>query len=101
MAKTVPLWRALPLCYPHPCAPKAIRLGHYGYKVCYREYGTKNYLRYFKTYTYKQAVYALKYYVLYPPRAREDNHILVKPKWVIIPIKLSEVKDGIWRECPF
>ena len=34
-------------------------------------------------------------------RAREDGHILKNPKWVIIPIKHSEVRDGIWHEDPF
>lgn len=73
----------------------------YGYKVCYKEKGSKRYIRYFITYTYKQAKKILKYYILYSPTAREDNHILDNPIWKIIPIKHSEVKDGIWREDPF
>ena len=73
----------------------------YGYKVCYKEEGAKDYIRHFKTYTYKQAVTARAGYIRFPPRAREDGHILKKPKWVIIPIKHSEVRAGIWREGPF
>ncbi len=73
----------------------------YGYKVCYKEAGMKDYIRHYKTYTYRQAVKAKTGFILYPPRAREDNHILKDPKWVVIPIKHSEVKDGIWRENPF
>ncbi len=53
------------------------------------------------TYTYKQAKRALHYYLLYPPRARSDNHKLNNPTWKIIPINKDEVKAGIWREVPF
>ena len=73
----------------------------YGYKVCYKEEGAKDYIRHFKTYTYKQAVTARAGYIRFPPRAWEGGHILNKPKWVIIPIKHSEVRAGIWREDPF
>ena len=73
----------------------------YGYKVCYKEEGAKDYIGHFKTYTYKQEVTARAGYIRFPPKAREDGHILNKPKWVIIPIKHSEVRAGIWREDPF
>ena len=73
----------------------------YGYKVCYKEDGAKDYTSHFKTYTYRQAVKAKAGYIRFPPRAREDGHILKNPKWVIIPIKHSEVRDGIWHEDPF
>ena len=73
----------------------------YGYKVCYKEESAAKYIRYFMTYTYRQAVYAKAEYIRFPPRARDDGHILNKPKWVIIPIKHSEVRAGIWREDPF
>ena len=70
----------------------------YGYKVCYKEDGAKDYTSHFKTYTYRQAIKAKAGYIRYPPRSREDGHILRNPKWVIIPIKHSEVRDGIWHE---
>lgn len=73
----------------------------YGYKVCYKEKHTKRYIRYFLTYTYKQAVRAKQGYVRFPQLSREDNHILKKPVWHIIPITKFEVRDGIWREVPF
>lgn len=73
----------------------------YGYKVCYCENGNNNYIRHFKTYTYKQAVVAMDGYIRYPPPARNDGHILKNPKWKIIPISRDEVKAGIWREVPF
>lgn len=73
----------------------------YGYKICYKEEGKSDYVRHFKTYTYREAIKAKNGYIRFPPRAREDDHILVKPKWVIIPIKYSEVRDGIWLENPF
>ena len=61
----------------------------YGYKVCYREEGAKEYVRYFLTHTRKQAFNAM--------RDRE----LVNPKWKVIPVSEKETKRGIWRECPF
>jgi len=73
----------------------------YGYKVCYKEKGGNEYIRHFLTYTYRQAKQAKFYYLKYPPRCREDNHELRKPEWVIIPVKKSEVRAGIWREDPF
>ena len=72
-----------------------------GYKVCYREEGKKKYIRHFITYTHRQAVAARNGYMRFPPRAREDNRLLHNPQWVIIPIRDSEVRDGIWREAPF
>lgn len=73
----------------------------YGYKVCYREKGRKRFVRHFMTYTYTQARYALKGYICFPPEAREDGHILKRPKWKIIPVNRKEVDAGIWREAPF
>ena len=73
----------------------------YGYKVCYRENGCKKLIRHFLTYTYNQALKARQYYRKYQQNSREDNHPLVKPEWVIIPVTKSEVKDGIWHEVPF
>lgn len=72
-----------------------------GYKVCYREQGKTRYIRYFMTYTYKQAVNAMVGYIRYPPKSREDNHKLIGPTWKIIPISRKEVDNGIWLECPF
>ena len=73
----------------------------YGYKVCYKEQGCREYARHFLTYTYNQALKARRYYRKYPQKSREDNHLLKKPNWVIIPVTKSEVKDGIWHEVPF
>lgn len=64
---------------------------NYGYKVCYMHDG--NYHCQFKTYTYKQAVKAVCYYVRYPP--------VITKRWKIIPISRKEIKSGIWREMPF
>ena len=73
----------------------------YGYKVCYKEKGSKDYIRHFLTYTYQQAKQAKLYYIKYPQHSREDDHPLKNPQWVIIPIKKSEVRAGIWHEVPF
>ena len=73
----------------------------FGYKVCYRERGCKDYIRHFLTYTYSQARQAKMFYIKYPQRSREDEHLLDRPEWVIIPVKKSEVRAGIWHEVPF
>ena len=74
---------------------------NYGYKVCYREKGTPRYVRYFLTYTYRQALRRLRCYIRYPPTSREGGHILRNPRWKIVPVSRREVRDGIWREAPF
>ena len=73
----------------------------YGYKICYKEEGKSDYVRHFMTYTYKQALKEKEYCIRFPQKSKIDHHPLVKPKWVIIPIKHSEVRDGIWLENPF
>lgn len=73
----------------------------FGYKICYREPGKIRYRRYFKTYTYREAKMAYLSFKRFPPKSREDGHMLSPAEWVIIPIKHSEVKDGIWLEDPF
>jgi hypothetical protein len=72
-----------------------------GFKVCYRERGAAHYVRHFLTYTLKQALDMLDYYMCRPPTARDDGHILNKPKWKVIPVSRKEIKAGIWREPPF
>ncbi len=72
-----------------------------GYKICYKEQGSNKYVRHFMTYNYRDAMNMVAYYKRYPPRAREDNHKLKKPKWRVIPITIKEICDGIWREVPF
>ena len=72
-----------------------------GYKICYKEKGSKRYIRYFLTYTYTKAKQMKEYYLKYPQKSRDDEHYLKKPNWVIIPIKKSEIRAGIWHEVPF
>ena len=50
----------------------------YGYKVCYRENGCKDFIRHFLTYTYNQALQARRYYRKYETKSRDDNHLLKK-----------------------
>ena len=73
----------------------------YGYKVCYQEKGSSVYIRYFLTYTYKQAVAVMQGYIRYPPTERETGRQLNHPRWFIFPITKKEVLRGIWREGPF
>ena len=73
----------------------------HGYKVCFKEKGDKEYTVRFLTHTYKQAKSVKEMYLRYPSIASIYNRPLKKPEWVIIPIKKSEVRDGIWHEVPF
>lgn len=73
----------------------------YGYKVCYTENRSRRVNRHFLTHTYRQAVKMKQHYLRYPQHSRHDGHRLRKPTWFIIPIRKSEVRDGIWREVPF
>ena len=72
----------------------------YGYKVCYKEKGSKLYVRIYITHTYKQAVYAKIQYIHHPP-SNISKRKLKRLTWYIIPIKKSEIRAGIWREVPF
>ena len=72
-----------------------------GYKICYKEQNSNQYIRHFMTRNYKDALGMIAYYKRYPPTSREDNHKLKKPKWRVIPITIKEIYDGIWREVPF
>lgn len=74
---------------------------NYGYKVCYKERGSKVYVRYFITYTFDQALKVMRGYIRYPPLERGTGRKLHYPTWFIIPINRKEVRHGIWRECPF
>ena len=73
----------------------------YGYKVCYREQGKKRYVRYFLTYTHKQAVYAMNSYIRYPPRERETNRKLNNPSWKIIPVTRKKSMTASGGSVPF
>lgn len=67
----------------------------YGYKVCYREEGSKLIKRKFITKTLKKALMAKRYFTKYPPIT------LYNPRWYVVPIKHKEILKGIWREVPF
>ena len=73
----------------------------YGYKVCYQEKGSSVYIRYFLTYTYKDAVTVKQGYIRYPPAEQDTARKLDDPRWFIFPVTRKEVLRGIWRECPF
>lgn len=80
---------------------KTILNNLYGYKVCFSEKGDKEYIVRFLTRTYKQAKSVKEMYLCYPSIASLYSRPLKKPEWVIIPIKRSEIRDGIWHEVPF
>ena len=73
----------------------------YGYKVGYRENGSRLFVRYFMTYTYNQALYSRRHYRKSPQRTRDINRPIVDPFWEIKPITKKEYLAGIWDEIPF
>ena len=73
----------------------------YGYKVGYRENGSRLFVRYFMTYTYNQAIYSRRHYCKSPQRTRDTNRPIVDPFWEIKPITKKEYLAGIWDEIPF
>jgi len=80
---------------------KPILNNPYGYKICYREKGSPEYIERFLTYSYRQAVKVKQMYVKWPNMACIGNMTIKKPTWYIIPITKKEVKAGIWRQVPF
>ena len=73
----------------------------YGYKVGYRENGSRLFVRYFMTYTYQQALFSQRFYRRHPQRTRDTNRPIVDPFWEIKPITKKEYLAGIWDEIPF
>ena len=73
----------------------------YGYKVGYRENGSRLFVRYFMTYTYQQALFSQRFYRRHPQRTRETNRPIVDPFWEIKPITKKEYLAGLWDELPF
>ena len=78
-----------------------IKNNPYGYKVGYRENGSRLFVRYFMTYTYNQALYSRRHYRKSPQRTRDTNRPIVDPFWEIKPITKKEYLAGIWDELPF
>jgi len=73
--------------------PQKIQNNPYGYKVCYREKRSKDFIRILITSTYKEAVKVKKTYLLAPQIA--EMKALDRPIWDIFPITQKEVKAGI------
>ena len=72
----------------------------YGYKVGYRENGSRSFIRTFVAYTYKQACSMLHYYHRYSKEPK-SNRPIVNPFWTIEPITKKEILAGIMDEIPF
>ena len=73
----------------------------YGYKVCCQNKRLRTFICYFKTRTYKKAVEMKRFFSRKPPKTQNNKKFTKRHTWVIIPIKRSEVRRGIWREAPF
>jgi hypothetical protein len=72
----------------------------YGYEIGYRESGNR-FIRYYTTFTYRQALSSLRFYIKYPTRERETNRPLIDPVWEIQPITKKEIMRSILDELPF
>ena len=72
----------------------------YGYKVGYRENGSRSFIRTFIAYTYNQACSMLHYYRRYSKEPK-SNRPIVNPFWTIEPITKKEILAGIMDENPF
>lgn len=72
----------------------------YGYKVGYRENGSRRFIRHLVTNTYDLAEWEMERYKNMTIRSQNDNHILLNPIWEIIPLKRME-SIIVWRDCPF
>ena len=72
----------------------------YGYKVGYRENGSRSFIRTFIAYTYNQALTMLHYYRRYGKEPK-SNRPIVNPFWTIEPITKKEILAGIMDEIPF
>lgn len=72
----------------------------YGYKVGYRENGSRHFIRYIVTNTYDLAAWHVEIYKKTTVYARKDNHKIINPIWEIIPLKHIE-SILVWRDCPF
>ena len=73
----------------------------FGYKVGYRENGSRLFIQHFMTYTYRQALFSRRFYRKYQQRTRETNRPIIDPFWEIKPITKKEYLAGIWDEIPF
>lgn len=62
----------------------------YGYRIGYRENGSRFFEDYFLTYTYPDAVKMRQHYLTYPPiYSHDDGHLLINPFWEIRPTLYS------------
>ena len=68
--------------------------------VGYRELGSR-FIRYYTTFTYKNALSSLLYYRKSPPHERETNRPLIDPVWEIQPITKKAILRSILDEIPF
>ena len=74
----------------------------YGYRIGYRENGSRFFEDYFLTYTYPDAIKVRQHYLTYPPLySHDDEHLLIRPSWEIRPITLQQLLAGIWQQNPF
>ena len=68
--------------------------------IGYREIGSR-FVRYYTTFTYKNALSSLRFYQKYPTRERETNRPLIDPVWEIQPITKKSILKSILDEIPF
>jgi len=67
----------------------------YGYRVCYREYGSNKLKVYLVTNSLDLALWHIRWYEHKPPPK------LNKPEWEIKEITTKKQYEKFWRGCPF
>lgn len=77
------------------------KLKNYGYKVCYRKFGTNKLKIYLVTNTYDGAVWNVRWYEKQAPPDRITNKPIENVTWLVIPIKNFLEYKRLWRGCPF
>ena len=73
----------------------------YGYKLCYKNEGSKKLHIYVITNTFSLAEFEMQMCIKYPEQIKQSNKTIRGPTWLIIPIKNKKEYKKLWRDCPF
>ena len=73
----------------------------YGYKLCYKNEGSKKLHIYVITNTFSLAEFEMKMCIKYPEQIKQSNKTIRGPTWLIIPIKNKREYKKLWKDCPF
>lgn len=73
----------------------------YGYKLCYKNEGSKKLYIYVITNTFSLAEFEMQMCIKYPEQIKQSNKTIRGPTWLIIPIKNKREYKKLWKDCPF